>query len=439
MNTGAGKTLVGLLALQSSLNEGVAPAVYVSPDNYLARQVILEATDLGISVTDDPRDPAYVSGKAVLVTNIYRVINGKSVFGVGAEGQKLPIGVIVVDDAHACLAVVNDQFKLNISADHEAFEALLKLFSEDLRSQSETGFLDIEAGDPQAIVPVSFWAWKDKLPATIKILHAHRDTDAFRFVWPLLKDVIGLCQCVVGARRLEIAPRCLPIDEVPSFMAAKRRIYMTATLADDGVLISQFQADPSSVKTPIKPKGAGEIGDRMILAPQEINPAITEEDVKQLAADVAKTYNVVVIVPSKRRAELWGDVAAQVLDASNIEDGVSRLKSGEHIGITVLVNKYDGVDLPGDACRLLIIDGLPEVFSLVERLEMAILEGTQIQLLRQIQKLEQGMGRGVRSGEDYCAVLLVGSRLTQRIHLPAARSKFTPATLAQIDFIQRGC
>jgi len=54
-------------------------------------------------------------------------------------------------------------------------------------------------------------------------------------------------------------------------------------------------------------------------------------------------------------------------------------------------------------------------------------------LLRQIQRIEQGMGRGVRSGEDRCAVLLLGARLTQRINMPEARRMFTAATLAQID------
>ena len=39
MNTGTGKTAVGLLMLQSSLKEGSGPALYVSPDNYLALQV----------------------------------------------------------------------------------------------------------------------------------------------------------------------------------------------------------------------------------------------------------------------------------------------------------------------------------------------------------------------------------------------------------------
>src|ERR1700679_34173 len=46
MNTGAGKTLVGLLILQSCLNEEIAPAIYVTPDNYLAEQVQKEAKNL---------------------------------------------------------------------------------------------------------------------------------------------------------------------------------------------------------------------------------------------------------------------------------------------------------------------------------------------------------------------------------------------------------
>src|SRR4051812_7232504 len=39
MNTGSGKTLVGLLMLQSVLNEQLGPAVYVCPNNQLAEQV----------------------------------------------------------------------------------------------------------------------------------------------------------------------------------------------------------------------------------------------------------------------------------------------------------------------------------------------------------------------------------------------------------------
>jgi hypothetical protein len=108
------------------------------------------------------------------------------------------------------------------------------------------------------------------------------------------------------------------------------------------------------------------------------------------------------------------------------------MKAG-HVGLSVLINKYDGIDLPGKACELLILDGLPEVYGLVERIEMIALDGTERQLLRQVQRIEQGMGRGVRSSEDYCVVLLLGARLTQRLHSADARAMFTPATNAQLE------
>jgi len=41
---------------------------------------------------------------------------------------------------------------------------------------------------------------------------------------------------------------------------------------------------------------------------------------------------------------------------------VAALKK-EHVGLVVLVNRYDGIDLPDDACRILVIDGLPTLRS----------------------------------------------------------------------------
>jgi len=431
MNTGSGKMLVGLLALQSSLNEGIGPALYVVPDNYLLHQVMNEARDLGIHATDDANDSEFLAGRSILVANIHKLVNGKSVFGVG--DVRKPIGAVVIDDAHACLATVDDQFSISLDSTHPAYDALIALFEEDLKAQSELRLVELKAEDPQAIMLVPFWAWYDKRGKLLEILHSHRDDDDLLFKWPLLKEVIPYCQCVISGTELEISPRCVPIERITSFERAKRRIYMTATLADDGVLVTKLNADPTLVVDPIKPKGAGEIGDRMIVVPQEINGSITDDEIKALAAQVAVTKNVAVIVPSEKRANYWADVAHQTLKTDTIANGIDRLKRGEHVGITVLVNRYDGVDLPDDACRLLIIDGLPEFLGLASRIETAALEGTDVVLLRQVQKLEQGMGRGVRSSEDRCAVLLLGNRLAQKINQPNAREMFTPATLAQIE------
>lgn len=431
MNTGSGKMLVGLLALQSSLNEGIGPALYVVPDNYLLHQVLAEARDLGIVATDDANSTAYLSGQAILVVNIHKLVNGRSVFGVGERRKQ--IGAVVVDDAHACLASVDDQFSISLRNDHPVYAELLAIFEEDLKAQSELGIVELKGQDPQSIMLVPFWSWYDKRDRVLECLHRNRESEGLLFNWPLLKEVIPYCQCVFGGRELEIAPRCTPIERIASFDHAKRRIYMTATLADDGVLVTKFQADPIAVAEPVKPKGVGEIGDRMIVVPQEINDQITDDDVKGLAVDIARTKNVTVIVPSERRAEYWQDVASQTLRSENIAAGIDRLKSGIHVGITVLINRYDGVDLPDEACRLLIIDGLPEFLGLSDRIEASVLEGTEVELLRQIQRVEQGMGRGVRSSEDRCAVLLLGSRLAQKVNQPNAREMFTPATLTQLD------
>lgn len=429
MNTGGGKTVVGLLCLQSSLNDNVRPAVYVTPDSFLVSQVLVEAGLLGIAATDDEKDPEFLAGRAILVVNVHKLFNARSVFGVGEN--KIPIGCIVIDDAHACLSVVQEQFSIRASAGSPVYDELLELFEEDLKVQSPTGLLDIQAKEQSIVMAVPYWAWQAKGDDVIKLLHRERKSAQLEWSWPLLSESIPLCTCLFGGGTLEIAPHFIPIERIPSFSAAQRRIYMTATLADDTILVSHFRANPDDVVKPIRPKGGGDIGDRMILAPQEINPDFSQEDIRALVAELAGDINVVVIVPSKERAKFWKDVAKQALDKTTIQEGVERLKKG-HVGLTVLINKYDGIDLPGEACELLVIDGLPEVYGLGERMEMVLLDGTKRPLVRQVQRIEQGMGRGVRSSDDHCVVLLLGGRLTQRLHQPETESMFSAATRAQI-------
>lgn len=429
MNTGGGKTVVGLLCLQSSLNDSVKPAVYITPDPFLVSQVIEEAQALGIAATDDEENPDFLAGRSILVCNVHKLFNARSVFGVGQ--RNIPIGAIVIDDAHACLAVVHDQFSIASPVGSPVYGGLLQLFNDELKAQSPTGLLDLKAQDPSIVMMVPYWAWQSRQDEVLALLHANKNSKDLEWSWPLLRDCIPLCSCLIGGSHLEIVPRFVPVDRIPAFASAQRRIYMTATLADDSILVSHFQADAKEVSKPIRPKGGGDIGDRMILAPQEINPDYTLEEIRALVSNISTTLNTVVIVPSKKRAEFWKDVAQQILDKDNIHKGVDRLKN-QHVGLTVLINKYDGIDLPGTACELLVIDGLPEVSGLGERLEMQLLDGTKRQLVRQVQRIEQGMGRGVRSSDDHCVVLLLGGRLTQRLHQPEAEAMFSSATQAQI-------
>ncbi|MCK5876943.1 MAG: hypothetical protein KAG43_04855, partial [Candidatus Marithrix sp.] len=49
-----------------------------------------------------------------------------------------------------------------------------------------------------------------------------------------------------------------------------------------------------------------------------------------------------------------------------------------------------------------------------------------------IQRIEQGMGRGIRSNDDYCVVFLIGKNLTRQLYSKNAISKLSQGTQAQL-------
>ncbi len=437
MNTGGGKTVVGLLILKSCLNEKKGPAVYVAPTPYLVSQVVQEAQALGLAVETEPRSIAVSRGSAILVTNIHVLLNGKSKFGVGGQGPQIPIGSLILDDVHACLATAEQQFTLDLEATSPVYDELFELFRSDLESQSTSKVLEIEQHERNRLMLVPFWAWLDKVQQVETIIHEHREHDNIKFCWPLIREHLRFCRCVFGGGHVEISPKCLPVDVIPSFAQAERRIFMSATFADDSVLITDFNANPENIATAIAPATASDIGDRLVLVPQELNPEVTAEQIKLYASRLAKTCNVVVIVPSNYRAEFWSDVAAETLTAENLENGVAKLNAG-HVGLVVLVNKYDGIDLPYDACRLLVLDGLPAARRAIDQIEQgSLLYGTPLAVGKSIQQIEQGMGRGVRASDDYCVVLLMGATLTSQLFTNHGIDRFTPATRAQFDLSEQ--
>ncbi|HEU4675299.1 MAG TPA: helicase C-terminal domain-containing protein [Motilibacteraceae bacterium] len=451
-NTGGGKTVVGLLAAQSSLNEGVGPAAHLVPDTYLVQQVLDEAAQLGLATTSDPHSAEYRSGAAILVTTFHKVVNGRSTFGLSGQTRSIPLGTVVVDDAHAALAAATHQFTATIPAGHDAYQRLLALFRDDLVRQNYKNASALLDGDWCTPMRIPFWAWATRYHQVADILRAHGDDDRVKslfFAWPLIADHLRLAVATISHRDLEIRTPCPPIDMIPAFAQARRRVYLTATLADDGVLVTELGADAASVRRPITPDRAADLGDRLILAPLALNPHLHDDVVRQLARGFADgdrdgdgradadPINVVVLVPSDRAAGAWAPYADRVLHVDDMKPVIDRMVAGAHVGLVVLVNKYDGVDLPKTACELLIIDGVPTPLDTFEQREAGALAGSRTYRARTVQRLEQGMGRGIRDAEDHCAVLLLGHDLALSLIDPAARALFSPATRAQVELSQQ--
>lgn len=436
MNTGSGKTVVGLLILKSYINENKGPAVYIVSDNYLVEQVILEANDLGIPVTKDPRSNEFIKGQEILITNMHRIINGRSVFGV--EEVKQSIGCMIVDDAHACIKVAESQFSISIPRSSGIYNDLLTIFEDSIKQQSETKYLEINDGEKGSQQLIPFWDWSQNLSRVRHILHQNKDNETLSdkslfYNWPLVKNNLELANCIITGQEVLISLEYLPIDIIPSFDECQHRIFMSATIDDDSILISHFNINQNEINEAVSPKNANDIGERMILIPQEINPKLTENQLKAYFSELSKSINVIVLVPSTYRANYWKDSADVIVwSGTDLISTVEKLKN-EHVGMVVLINKYDGIDLPKSACEVLIIDGLPDVRSEFDKIEQTALRGSKQVLKNTIQRIEQGMGRGIRSKDDHCVVFLMGNSLVQNFYHPDAWKTFTEATQKQLE------
>ena len=93
-----------------------------------------------------------------------------------------------------------------------------------------------------------------------------------------------------------------------------------------------------------------------------------------LAGWVSEKFGgTVIITPSRASADRW-DATAKIVQGDDVAVCVSSLREGTSKGPYAFPNRYDGIDLPGDSCRLLILDGLPKGISSYDLYRAAVLE-----------------------------------------------------------------
>ena len=433
MNTGSGKTLVSLLMLYSKMTEGVGPGLYLCPDNQLLEQTRDQAKAYGVPVCEieegNQFPNAFLNSESILLCTFQKLFTGRSIF----ERDQIRVGAIVLDDAHKCLDKAREATTIYIPQDHELYERLIEIFKDELDYQAPGTFYNLLKGDPHAsILKVPYWSWLSNHNKLIELFGEYsEDKDLLFFKWPLIADDLKSFDCFVGQRGLEIAPVYVPYHKVPTFNEASHRYILSATFEGQLNLIKDLGIDKDSIKEPLLPTNRRDIGQRLIIAPQRFDLEIDDGSLRILGHEYAsRGKNVVVMVPSFERAKEWEGVGATIISKENIGSAINNL-SGNLGGFYVLVNRYDGIDLAGDMCRLLIIDGYPGFSSYRQLYTERRLDPYKASIKAQI--IDQGLGRAVRSGSDYCSVILMGSDLLRFVGNTSHLQYFTPFTRRQLD------
>ncbi len=437
LHTGQGKTIVGLLMLLSKLNEGIHPVLYLCPNKHLVDQTCEQAQRFGIAVfngnTADELPEAFLAGKQIYVCTIQKLFNGLTKFGLKAAA--IQTGVVLLDDSHACIDSIKQACSIALKSDSQAYVELLRLFGPDLREQGAGTFTDIQAGKADAFLPVPYWAWIDRRDEVTAIIGKQSGGDALKFVWSVLKDMLDKCCCVVSGTGMEIAPHIPPLNLFGSFYAAKHRIFMSATVTDDSFLVKGLRLSAATITNPITYPKETWFGEKMILIPTLIDPGTGRDEVVQRFGKPSetRTFGIVGLCPSTKTAELWKKAGAEVAETATIAGHVQRLVGGEFGKTVCIVNRYDGIDLPDKACRILILDSKPFSGGLMDRYTESCRPGSEVTAQRTARMIEQGIGRGVRGEKDYCAVILTGGDLVRAVQRSDVRKFYSSQTRRQIE------
>lgn len=438
--TGSGKTLVGLLIGEWLRRRNRERVVYLCPTRQLVNQVVEQANEkYGLSVkgfTGSARDYsssdklAFQNADNIAVTTYSSLFNTNSFFK--------DAGVIIFDDAHAAEAYVSSLWSVHIERDtsaHIAMQALLKPHIEPLSyarisGQSETL---IDEG------------WVEKIPTPIlleikqQVIEALdtylADTDDV-YSWSMIRDHLHACHLYYSNNEIFIRPLIPPTWTHEPFNAPRQRIYMSATLGEGGDL-ERLTGRKKIQRLPVS-EGWDQygVGRRFFIFPEM---SLEQKDAEELGMSlIRKAGRSLVLVPSEKQKDSFSENVAKslafpIFDAQSLESSKNTFITSEE-GVMIVANRYDGIDFPGEECRLLFVEGLPKAVNLQERFLMSRMAANILFNERVQTRILQAIGRCTRSLEDYSAVVVSGDELQGYLADPKRRSFLHPELQAEISF-----
>jgi hypothetical protein len=409
--TGTGKTAVGLLIAEWKRRMG-QKAAYLALTNQLAGQVLLEASKLGISTADlrgtkATRDQTevgrYLTGNSVAVTTYSNLFNAKPIIN-GAE-------ILVLDDAHGGEHYVSDMWSVGVGSKNDGplYSSLLAALRPAL---SDAQFSEVTESRDFGVVQIADTVRAPECIPPIREVLDQAKGD-IQFAWQRIRAKLQACLFLLSPFEITIRPLIPPTHEHSPFADANQRIYLSATLGS----VSDLQRGYGVRKIfPFRAQNA-KGGRRYVFVPGLYTDL--EQSFKAAAKlwDELPVRRAVVIAPSDRVLQKGFKSLSSYckhkpspISATDISDSLDPFVKSADVMLT-LAGRYDGLDLPGDDCRFLILIDSPAALDPLERHLMSKWKLGPITRRRERIRLIQGMGRCTRSATDYAIVMWLGQSL----------------------------
>lgn len=452
--TGSGKTLIGLGIGEWRRRRYQERVVYLCPTRQLVKQVEAQSfVKYGIKVNAFGKKSEYTStikseytnAEAIAVTTYNGLFNTNSFF----EDANQP-DIIILDDTHASENYIAKYWSLlidrsNQQEDHSVLFQDFVTAIRDVVSPEHFSRICATSHSPSDL------QWVEKIPTPYlhsvieeltSILDEHtRKTDdrnkqkSLYFPWSVLRDHFYACHVYLSVTAILIRPTIPPTLTHEPFAKAKQRIYMSATLGEGGEL-ERLVGVEKIQRLNLEGWDQQGIGRRLFFFPER---SLDEESSTKLAIDmIQKTPRSLVLVPDERTANSFRKKIPQnseykIFNASQIEESKEPFVS-ETKAVAVVANRYDGIDLVDDECRLLIVSGLQRATHLQERFLVTRMPASILFMDRLLTRIVQAFGRCTRADNDYAAVVILGEQLNNFLLDKNRRSFFHPEIRAEIEY-----
>jgi hypothetical protein len=435
--TGSGKTLPALLIAEWRRSSFGQRLVYACPTIQLANQVHGEARRQGIDAITlygrhrewETADVAkYDSARAIAITTYSTVFNSNPALSTPETS--------LFDDSHAAEQYVARAWSVSVSRfrDEDLYIQLLNAIGPELSGIyiQQLGQRDPDPRTRTSVRLLPLAAVRRRAQQIDLVLGAV--TGDMRYRYTMLRPALDRCLVYYGWDGFLIRPFIPPTGQHAQFIDANQRVYISATLGDGGELERAFGRAPIQ-RLPV-PEGWEErsSGRRFFVFPE----LIRDVDARSLTRTIiTEAKKALIITPSDRRLQearqTLVPTGVSVFGSEDIETSLTEFRQAPE-GVLALANRYDGIDLADESCRLTVLDGFPDRDHLQERFLVDSLRAGRVIEERLRTRVVQGAGRCTRGLRDHSAVVILGDALTRFLQRREVRAAMRPEIQAELDF-----
>jgi len=431
-STGSGKTLLGLVYAEYMRRRYPGqPVFFLCPTTQLINQVLATSAQIGVSAETFPKEGKplqALEGRSILVCTYDRLFNARSVL---VKDNAIP-SAIVLDDVHSGVDRIRQKFTVTLPG--AAYDQVRAIFQPIAEACDPAVWRGIANNEAEARFEVPYWIWLPQCEAVAQIVEQYADdSEDLPFAWGNVARYLEFARLCISGAGAELSLAVPATEENRCYQGAKHRLFMSASIKDGSSLIRDLGCASDALDRVIEPPSDKGAGERMILPVSLIDPSVDRVQIAALCEDLKNDANVVILTSSAKQAVTWVAASGQLRSGKAVDAAVDELRAASSGLYFVFAQRFDGVDLPDDACRVLVLDGLPMGERLCDQIDFERQKNSPGYNTRAVNRVEQALGRAVRSSADFATVLLVGQDLAAFIGRRDVKDMLEPYTREQIE------